>query len=118
MATTKILTLPGAVATKADLGVRVEAGTVLLPEDLSRAMERLALRNVEELMAAVVSFPSALARELGWDAGEVRGAAAGLSDRLQGVVDPGLLRADWAEAPPTGARNPWSVAEPDRRRDR
>lgn len=75
-----------------DFGAKIEDNCLLIPEDLETALERfgkthgLVMGEAMVIITTATSFPSELARLLGWSRKEVERAKAKLFEQLRGHV--------------------------------
>jgi hypothetical protein len=91
-------------ANKHDFGAEVFGSTLLVPEDLAVALDRLSVRTAEDFISYLHTFPATLAALLDWTVQDVIQARSSLISRLHGVVDENIL--DPPPSPPRryGAR--------------
>ena len=74
-----------------DLGVEVTGDTVSVPEGLREILERMGVRSTDALVAALQSFPTAMASQLGMDSSSVARASQGALQKLRLVADPKMF---------------------------
>jgi hypothetical protein len=91
-----------------DFGVQVREQGLDVPEDLARALAKHGIRDAFNLMQFLYTFPSALARDLGWRLVEVEAARGKLVRQLDvdGRLPSALLRPRVREERGSGARRP------------
>lgn len=89
-----------------DFGARVAGDTLLVPQHVLEALEKLAVRNGVELVSFVNTFPSSVASALGWSIDEVAQARTALLKDLQGVLPDDVLN------PATSARRGFGAIPP------
>lgn len=78
----------------ADFGARVQADRLHVPQDLGAVLRRFQVRNAEQFVAYLQTFPTAFASELDWNADELEHALRKLLSTLRGHVSDALLDAD------------------------
>src|SRR5688500_6063652 len=73
--------------TQADnFGVRVKEGSLVVPDKVAEILKRYDIRTAAEFVALLHSFPSGLAKELGWSAQEMGRATTCLLRELADVL--------------------------------
>lgn len=89
--------LPSSLSTAShdDMSVRVGRSggeqVVYVSKDVADALRRLAIRNAEEFASLLMSFPSAIADEIGWQVKEVEEVRPLVLQALSAIVPPDLL---------------------------
>lgn len=76
---------------KGNLGALVEAGRLLVPQELVPILRRLQVQSAEDLVSYLAAFPTAVAHALGWSPESLREAEIELSRQLRGHVNEDLL---------------------------
>jgi hypothetical protein len=76
-----------------DLGIEVTGSTLVAPEKLRNALEAMGVRNSDALVAALVSFPTAVGAGSGLAPQEIEVATAGALEKLRPHVSAGLFVA-------------------------
>jgi hypothetical protein len=94
-----------------DFGARVVGNTLLLPQRVLYALEKLAVRNGVELVSFVNAFPSSVASALGWSIDEVTQARTALLKELRGVLPDDVLNPSLSPRRGFGALPPIVVDE-------
>ncbi|HLD71202.1 MAG TPA: hypothetical protein VI873_01130 [Candidatus Peribacteraceae bacterium] len=74
-------------AERGDFGAEVREDVLYIPRDVARTIQEMGLRNAEELLSALHSFPSSWMALLGWQLEEVQLARDNLQKTLEGHVD-------------------------------
>ena len=103
-----VLPMMAKQATQKDFGAEVQGTQLLVPQDVAKILERLAVRTAEEFVSYLHAFPSAIAAGLGWKLEDVVHARAGLIAKLRGVVSDDILDPTPTVPRVYGARPPTS----------
>lgn len=86
-----IVLSPDLETSKGEFGARVEGESLLLPASLGPALRRLQVRNGEDLLSCLSTFPSAVAEALDWSMDETRQAESALIVQLRGLMHEAML---------------------------
>ena len=71
-----------------DLGLEVTPEVVRVPEQLRSVFESMGVHTADTMVAALQSFPTAIAAQTGMDATSTAQASAGALELLRPYVDP------------------------------
>jgi hypothetical protein len=82
---------PALMINPKDFGVEVAGDTVSVPEGLRGILEKMGVRTADAFAAALQSFPTAMASQLGMDANSAARASQGALEKLRLVVDKELF---------------------------
>ena len=89
-----------------DFGVEILGSSLLVPQDLAIALDRLSVRTVEDFVSYLHAFPGTFAALLNWSLDDVLNARSTLISKLHGVVDEKILDPPQAKQRAYGARFP------------
>jgi hypothetical protein len=93
-------------ASPPDFGVEVLGSSLLVPQDLAVALDRLSVRTAEDFISYLHTFPGTVAALLNWSLDDVIDARSSLISRLHGIVDENILDPPQPPQRTYGARFP------------
>jgi hypothetical protein len=103
----KIAGDPKIALCEGDFGATVADGWLRVPAELATALQQYHNAvTATQFLSVIEAFPTALARELGWDLTSLSNAVDGLRRELDGHVPPELLRPTPRPTPGYGALDP------------
>ena len=92
-----------------DFGAIVRDDRLALPVDVARGLAALSIKTAEELLSYLQTFPTAVARQLGWSVDDLDRAVDQLVVALEGHVDVRVLHPEAPVEHGLGALDPASL---------
>lgn len=89
-----------------DFGAQLHGDLLEVPECLAVALAKRKVRSALQFVNLLCTSPSAIARDLGWDVGDVEAARVKLVSQLNGKLPFELLHPPEREHPSGGVTNP------------
>lgn len=97
---------PNRHAEEADFGIRVSGGQMRVPLEVGAVLQRMHIRNAEEFVSYLLTYPSSFLAHLHWDQQSFLTARNRAIQQLRDHVKPELLEADESFRPGYGAMAP------------
>jgi hypothetical protein len=91
---------------RGDFGAVVRGSDLTLPQEVAETFVKHGVRNADDLVSYVQTFPSSIARDLQWDVTDVFHGLTRLRTQLSGYVADDVLNPPQRHAKGYGAMNP------------
>ena len=83
---------PSLHSKRTDFNARVKGESLELPTELAQYVRRNRVRNANQLMSMLFTFPTSFADELGWALSDIEAARSRLVVQLSGKIPEGYLK--------------------------